>query len=132
MAPPRGRGPGDMNPPPRFRHGEAGPPAGGYLLRLLIVAIALPAAAVVVGVLILIGAIKMMRLRSLGLVRTSAVLALLPLPLPCPITWALGLAMGIWALVVLARPEVKAAFGKAGTGKPAAAPAPAASGHDSR
>jgi formylglycine-generating enzyme required for sulfatase activity len=59
-------------------------------------------------VLIIIGSIKMMRFRSLALVKTSAVLALLTLP--NPVTWLLGLPMGIWALVVLSRPDVKAAF----------------------
>jgi len=67
----------------------------------------------IVSLLILIGAIRMRRLESLGWARTSAVLAMIPLPLPCPLAWPLGLAMGIWALVVLSRPEVKAAFASA-------------------
>jgi len=74
----------------------------------------------VVGVLIIVGSIKMMRLRSSALARTSAVLAMIPLP--NPLTWLLGLPMGIWALVVLGRKDVKAAFSAAkgrGAGGPA-------------
>jgi len=67
-----------------------------------------------IGVLIIVGSIKMMRLRSAALAKTSAVLALIPFPNPA--TWLLGLPMGIWALVVLSRPEVEAAF--AATAKP--------------
>jgi serine/threonine protein kinase len=72
------------------------------------------------GVLIIVGSIKMMRLRPSALARTSAVLAMIPLP--NPLIWLLGLPMGIWVLMVLSREDVKAAFGAAkgrGAGGPA-------------
>jgi hypothetical protein len=58
-------------------------------------------------VLILLGGLKMQKLESHGLAVTASVLALLPCTSPCCI---LGLPIGIWALVVLLRPEVKNAF----------------------
>ena len=59
-----------------------------------------------IGVAIILGALKMMRLQSHGWALTASVLALLP----CSPANLLGLAMGIWSLVVLNRPQVKAAF----------------------
>lgn len=59
------------------------------------------------GVLILFGALRMMKLRSYTLAMTSTVLAMVPCLSPCCI---LGLPLGIWALVVLNKPEVKGAF----------------------
>ncbi len=56
--------------------------------------------------LILLGAIKMKKLESYGLAMTASVLALLP----CSACCVVGLPFGIWALVVLNKPEVKAAF----------------------
>jgi serine/threonine protein kinase len=69
-------------------------------LEILILAISLP-----VGILMIIGGLKMLRLESHGLAMTVSVLALLPLT-GCLI----GIPMAIWSLVVLGRPEVKAAF----------------------
>lgn len=57
--------------------------------------------------LILFGAIKMKRLESYGLAMTSTILAMIPCTSPCCLV---GLPIGIWALVILAKPEVKAAF----------------------
>jgi hypothetical protein len=48
----------------------------------------------------------MRKLRSYGLVLVAAVLAVVP----CTFAWIIGLPMGIWALVVLMDPEVKAGF----------------------
>jgi predicted Ser/Thr protein kinase len=58
------------------------------------------------GTLIIIGAVQMLRLRSHAWAMAAALLALLP----CGLAWPVGLPVGIWALVVLAAPEVKAAF----------------------
>jgi predicted Ser/Thr protein kinase len=75
----------------------------------------------VAGVLIIVGSIKMMRLRSPALAKTSAILAMIPLP--NPVTWLLGFPIGIWALAVLSREDVKAAFNAKGPGSgPPAAP----------
>jgi hypothetical protein len=51
---------------------------------------------------LIIGAVLMLRLRSYALAVTAALLALLP----WSPAWLLGLPMGIWALIVLRRPEV--------------------------
>lgn len=50
---------------------------------------------------------KMARLESYSLCLVGAILVMLPCTLCCII----GLPIGIWALVVLAKPEVKQAFG---------------------
>lgn len=56
---------------------------------------------------VLYGAIQMMRLRSYPIAFSAAVVATIPMLGPCCI---LGIPFGIWALVVLAKPEVKRAF----------------------
>jgi hypothetical protein len=61
----------------------------------------------VVGIVIIVGALKMRNLQSYGLAMTSSILAMIPCVSPCCL---LGLPFGIWALVVLSKPEVKAAF----------------------
>jgi hypothetical protein len=49
---------------------------------------------------------KMKKLERYGLAMTASILAMLPCSLCC----VLGLPIGIWALVVLMKPEVKSAF----------------------
>jgi hypothetical protein len=56
---------------------------------------------------ILVGAVRMLSLRSWGWCMTAAILAIIPCTAPC---CCLGMAAGIWSVVVLTRPEVKAAF----------------------
>jgi heme/copper-type cytochrome/quinol oxidase subunit 2 len=56
--------------------------------------------------LIIYGAVQMLKLRSHAWAVASAILAILCL-LSCSV---LGLVLGIWAMVVLSRPEVQAAF----------------------
>ncbi len=56
---------------------------------------------------ILLGGLKMLKLRNYGLCVAAAVIALVPCLSPC---CCLGLPIGIWALVVLLKPEVKSAF----------------------
>lgn len=58
-------------------------------------------------IVIIIGAVKMKSLRSYGLAMTSTVLAMIPCTSPCCV---LGLAFGIWSLVVLMKADVKSAF----------------------
>jgi hypothetical protein len=59
------------------------------------------------GIFILFGGIKMRRLESYGLCMTASIVAMIPcLSACCP----LGLAIGIWSLVILSKPEVKSAF----------------------
>jgi hypothetical protein len=57
--------------------------------------------------LIVWGGISMMTQRRWGLSMTAAVLAIFPCTSPC---CCLGLPLGIWAVIVLSRPEVKAAM----------------------
>lgn len=73
-------------------------------LGIMIVPLLIAAA---LGALTIVGAVKMKNLRSYGLAMTAAILMVLPCFTPCGL---LGTPFGIWALVVLAKPEVKAAF----------------------
>jgi len=59
------------------------------------------------GGLVIFGALKMRKLESYGLSMAAAVLAALPCTSPCCF---LGLPLGIWAIVVLMNQEVKSAF----------------------
>ncbi len=60
------------------------------------------------GLVILFGGIQMIRAKSRGLGMTAAILAMIPCFASCGCV--LGIPVGIWALVVLGRPDVKAAF----------------------
>jgi hypothetical protein len=64
-------------------------------------------ASFVIGIVMIIGGLKMMRLESYRWAMTASILALLP----CSPVGLLGLVMGIWSLVVLNRRHVIAAFG---------------------
>jgi hypothetical protein len=57
--------------------------------------------------LAILGAIAMRRLSSYGLSLAGGIVSLIPLGTGCCLT---GIPFGIWALVVLSRPEVKAGF----------------------
>lgn len=57
--------------------------------------------------LILYGALQMKKLLNFRLAMAAAIVALAPCVSPCCL---LGLPFGIWALVVLNKPEVKSAF----------------------
>jgi hypothetical protein len=65
----------------------------------------IPISALVLSGLMLVGAIKMRRLEGWTMALVSAVLAVLVTP-----GNVVGLPVGIWALIVLLRPEVRAAF----------------------
>jgi hypothetical protein len=67
-----------------------------------------------IGIVMIVGGLKMMRLQSHGLATTASVLALLP----CGPAGIIGLIVGIWSLVVLSRPDVKAAFQNRLPGQP--------------
>jgi hypothetical protein len=53
------------------------------------------------------GSIAMLRLRGYSNAMTAAVLAVIPICSPC---FVLGIPFGIWAIVLLRRPEVRAMF----------------------
>lgn len=59
------------------------------------------------GGLVIFGALKMKNLQSYGLAMAAAVIAALPCTSPCCF---LGLPIGIWAIVVLLNQEVKGSF----------------------
>ena len=61
----------------------------------------------VIGVIVLIGAGKIQRLKSFQFAMTAAIVAMIPCVSPCCF---LGLPFGIWALTVLNKPEVKSHF----------------------
>ena len=60
-----------------------------------------------IGVVVFLGASKMERLQNYQFAMTASVLAMLPCLSPCCI---LGLPFGIWALVILNKPEIKSQF----------------------
>ena len=62
---------------------------------------------IVVAVFIIYAALKMKELTQYGLCMAASILAMIPCISPCCI---IGLPIGIWCLVVLTKPEVKAAF----------------------
>ena len=62
---------------------------------------------IAVAAFIIFAALKMRELRQWELSLAAAIVAMIPCISPCCI---LGLPIGIWALVVLLRPEVKQAF----------------------
>jgi hypothetical protein len=74
----------------------------GILLLLAIIAIG----SFAIGVVIVIGSLQMLRLKSRRWGMAASIMAILP----CSPASLLGLVFGIWSLVVLNRPEVIAAF----------------------
>jgi hypothetical protein len=71
------------------------------------IAVASNAIGIGVSVFILLGAIRMQQLTSHGFAMAAAIIAMIPCLSPCCL---LGLPFGIWALVVLSKPEVKSQF----------------------
>jgi len=57
--------------------------------------------------IIIYGGMKMLSGQKLGLAKTAAILAIVPLSSCC---FVLGIPFGVWALIVLRKPEVKAFF----------------------
>ena len=93
----------NAQPPPMFqqnpefkRHFEAGMKAAPLIGWFFIV----------MGLLIIAGAVQMLRRRAYPLALTGTIIAMLPCS-PCCV---LGLPFGIWSLVVLLDPEVKKLF----------------------
>lgn len=61
----------------------------------------------IMSVVVFMGASKMKNAESYGFAMAAAIIAMIPCVSPCCL---LGLPFGIWALVVLMKPEVKSAF----------------------
>ena len=60
---------------------------------------------------IIYGAVKMFNGSSYGWAKAASILAIIPFTSCC---FLIGAPIGIWALVVLSRPEVKMFFGRGG------------------
>jgi hypothetical protein len=65
------------------------------------------AISILMNLLILFGGIKMKKLENHGLAMAASILAMIPCNFPCCI---ISLPIGIWAVIVLCKPEVKGAF----------------------
>lgn len=65
---------------------------------------------VIAGAIVIFGAVQMMRLRSFGLALAAAIIAVIPCFGSYPCCLVLGIPLGVWALVVLNKPEVKGSF----------------------
>jgi hypothetical protein len=63
----------------------------------------------IIAALILTGAIKMLKMRSYEFAFAAAILSVIPCITPC-CGWVLALIFGIWAMVVLVKPDVKSRF----------------------
>ncbi len=63
--------------------------------------------ALIAAPVIIYGAIQMMKGRKFGLAKASAILAIVPFTSCC---FLFGIPIGIWALTVLNKPDVKAFF----------------------
>ncbi len=61
----------------------------------------------VVGIFIVLGALKMKRLESYGMSMTASILAMIPCLSNCCVV---GLPIGIWALIVLMSADIKQSF----------------------
>jgi hypothetical protein len=61
--------------------------------------------------IIIYGAVKMLRGASYGWAKAASILAIVPFTSCC---FLIGAPIGIWALVVLSKPEVKMFFGRGG------------------
>lgn len=56
---------------------------------------------------VLFGAIKMKNMKDYGVARAAAIVAIIPFVGPCCL---IGIPFGIWAVIVLSKPHVRAAF----------------------
>ncbi len=56
---------------------------------------------------VIFGALKMKNVQRFGIAMAAAIVAMIPCLSPC---CCIGLPIGIWALVVMNKPEVKSAF----------------------
>lgn len=57
-------------------------------------------------ILVLLGAVSMLRVKSYALAKTGAILSLVP----CSCCFLISIPFGIWALIVLNNPQVRSAF----------------------
>ena len=88
---------------------QGGPPKNAAWINMLSggLGIVFNVIALIMSVVIFLGAMKMKNLKSYNFALTATILAMVPCVSPC--CW-IGLPVGIWAIVMLIKPEVKAAF----------------------
>ncbi|MGQ9915455.1 MAG: hypothetical protein ACUVQQ_14020 [Thermogutta sp.] len=87
---------------------EGGPEEAMFLtIGMIVVYGTMGLLAIVANIVSIMGAVGMRKLRSRGFSMAAAILQMIPCFSSC---WPLGLGMGIWALVVLQDPRVRAAF----------------------
>jgi hypothetical protein len=86
-----------------------GPEAARWIAMLQspVVAVVTTAVGLAAAALLIVGGLKMMKLESYALAMIAAVVAAIPCLSPC---CCLGLPFTVWAVVVLLKDEVKAAF----------------------
>lgn len=78
------------------------PPTGHTAFDYIMLVVGLVVAGVIV-----FGAMQMQQLKSYPLAMAASILSMIPFLSPC---CCVGIPVGIWALVVLLKPEVKSAF----------------------
>jgi hypothetical protein len=85
------------------------PPQVQQWMRLMTgpIGIGINVVALLFGAFFILASTKMRKLESYGMVMTATILSMLPCTSSC---CCIGLPLGIWILVVLAKPEVKSAF----------------------
>lgn len=66
---------------------------------------------VTMALLILLGAVRMVKQQSYGLALTASILAMVPCVGTSACCFVIGLPIGLWALIVLMDTDVKASFG---------------------
>ena len=59
---------------------------------------------------VIFGGIRLYQLRQRSVVFTSAIILLIPCLSPCCLSCGLSIGVGVWSLIVLLDPQVKAAF----------------------
>ncbi|MGC1272737.1 MAG: hypothetical protein WBC44_03450 [Planctomycetaceae bacterium] len=95
-----------LMPPPVIPPDLPAEQQGGFLVGYRMAQYALPAISLLLGILQLAGGVQMARLRTWGLCLTSAIASLLP----CTCTALFTIPVGIWVILVLKDPAVKARF----------------------
>jgi GYF domain 2 len=64
---------------------------------------------IIIEILIFVGALNMLKLRSYHFAYAATIMSVIPCITSCCV-WPLGLIFGIWAMIVLSKPEVKSQF----------------------
>ena len=95
--------------PQRFNMGGNAPEMPQWVTALSGPAVAVVGAVIgiIAGIVILYGGLQMKKLENYSMAMAASIVAMIPCISPCCL---IGLPIGIWALIVLSKPEVKSAF----------------------